>query len=141
MIQINLRNFYPECYKSDCFVEVPHEVAELLTAFKRTEQSRRRRIYKNKAHYSLDAYEMVEWESLSKGLSAADLYERAEDKKALFEALMRLTDGQRVRVYQHFFLNMSYTAIAEREGVDASAVRKSVLRALRQLRKNHLISP
>ena len=30
MIEINLREFYPECYKSDYFVEVPDEVAEFL---------------------------------------------------------------------------------------------------------------
>ena len=28
MIEINLREFYPECYKSDYFVEVPDEVAQ-----------------------------------------------------------------------------------------------------------------
>ena len=44
-----------------------------------------------------------------------------------------LTGKQRSRVYEHFFLNMSYTQIAEKEGVDVSTVRKSVQRALRKL--------
>ena len=35
MIEINLREFYPDCYKSDYFVEVPDEVAELLRLLKR----------------------------------------------------------------------------------------------------------
>ena len=45
MIEINLREFYPECYISDYFVEVPDEVAELLTLLRRHEQSHPRRKY------------------------------------------------------------------------------------------------
>ncbi len=44
MIEINLREFYPECYRRDYFVEVPDEVAELLILLRRHEQSQRRHL-------------------------------------------------------------------------------------------------
>ena len=133
MIEINLREFYPECYKSDYFVEVPDEVAELLILLRRHEQSQRRRIYKYKAQYSLDIYENVERETVLKCPSAEEVFEQLAEQEQLYDALTVLTWKQRSRVCEHFFLNMSYTKIAEKEGVDVSTVRKSVQRALRKL--------
>lgn len=133
MIEINLREFYPECYISDYFVEVPDEVAELLTLLRRHEQSQRRRIYKHKAHYSLDIYEIVEREAVLQTPSAEEIFERLAEQEQLYDALTVLTVKQRSRVYERFFLNMSYTQIAKKEGVDVSTVRKSVQRALRKL--------
>jgi len=135
MIEINLREFYPDCYKSDYFVEVPDEVVEHLLLLRRHEQSHRRRIYKHKAHYSLDIYEIVEREAVLQGPSAEDIFERFTEQKQLHAAMMTLTEKQRSRLYAHFFFNMNYTKIAEQEGVDVSTVRKSIQRALRQLQK------
>ena len=133
MIEINLREFYPECYKSDYFVEVPDEVAELLILLRRHEQSQRRRIYKHKAHYSLDIYEIVEREVVLQTPSAEEVFAHLTEQKLLYDALSILTDKQRFRLYARFFLNMSYSKIAEQEGVDVSTVRKSVQQALRKL--------
>lgn len=135
MIEINLREFYPECYRSDYFVEVPDEVAELLILLRRHEQSQRRRIYKHRAHYSLDIYENVEREAMLQSPTAEEIFEQLAEREQLRAAIMSLTERQRSRLYAHFFLNMSYTKIAQQEGVDVSAVRKSVQRALHQLRK------
>ena len=135
MIEINLREFYPECYRSDYFVEVPDEVAELLILLRRHEQSQRRRIYKHRAHYSLDIYENVEKEAMLQSPTAEEIFEQLAEREQLQAAIMSLTERQRSRLYAHFFLNMSYTKIAQQEGVDVSAVRKSVQRALHQLRK------
>ena len=135
MIEINLREFYPECYRSDYFVEVPDEVAELLILLRRHEQSQRRRIYKHRAHYSLDIYENVEREAMLQSPTAEEIFEQLAEREQLQSAIMSLTERQRSRLYAHFFLNMSYTKIAQQEGVDVSAVRKSVQRALHQLRK------
>ncbi len=135
MIEINLREFYPECYRSDYFVEVPDEVAELLILLRRHEQSQRRRIYKHRAHYSLDIYENVEREAILQSPTAEEIFEQLAEREQLQAAIMSLTERQRSRLYAHFFLNMSYTKIAQQEGVDVSAVRKSVQRALHQLRK------
>ena len=135
MIEINLREFYPECYRSDYFVEVPDEVAELLILLRRHEQSQRRRIYKHKAHYSLDIYENVERESMLKSPSAEEVFEQLAEQEQLYDAMMTLTHKQRTRLYAYFFLNMSYSKIAKQEGVDATSVRESIQRAIRQLQK------
>lgn len=42
------------------------------------------------------------------------------------------------RIYAHFFLGMSYSAIARTEGCDESSVRRSVYRGLKQLQKYFL---
>lgn len=133
MTEINLREFYPECYRSDYFVEVPDEVAELLILLRRHEQSQRRRLYKHKAHYSLDIYEIVEREVVLQTPSAEEVFVHLTEQKLLYDALSILTKKQRFRLYAHFFLNMSYSKIAEQEGVDVSTVRKSVQQALRKL--------
>ena len=133
MIEINLREFYPECYKSDYFVEVPDEVAELLILLRRHEQSQRRRIYKYKAQYSLDIYENVERETVLKCPSAEEVFEQLAEQ--LYDAMMALTHKQRTRLYAHFSLNMSYTQIAKQEGVDVTSVKESVQRAIKQLQK------
>ncbi|MGN0792248.1 MAG: sigma-70 family RNA polymerase sigma factor [Christensenellales bacterium] len=135
MIEINLREFYPECYRSDYFVEVPDEVAELLILLRRHEQSQRRRMYKQKAHYSLDIYENVEREMVLQSPSTETIFEQLAEQEQLYDALLALTQKQRTRLYAHFFLNMSYTKIAKQEGVDVSTVRKSVQRSLRNLQK------
>ena len=135
MIEINLREFYPECYRSDYFMEVPDEVAELLILLRRHEQSQRRRIYKHKAHYSLDIYENVERESMLKSPSAEEVFEQLAEQEQLYDAMMTLTHKQRTRLYAYFFLNMSYSKIAKQEGVDATSVRESIQRAIRQLQK------
>ena len=135
MIEINLREFYPECYRSDYFVEVPDEVAELLILLRRHEQSQRRRIYKHKAHYSLDIYKIVERETVLKSPSAEEVFEQLAEQEQLYDAMMALTHKQRTRLYAHFFLNMSYTQIAKQEGVDVTSVRESIQSAIKQLQK------
>ena len=135
MTEINLREFYPECYRSDYFVEVPDEVAELLILLRRHEQSQRRRIYKYKAQYSLDIYENVERETVLKCPSAEEVFEQLAEQEQLYDAMMALTHKQRTRLYANFFLNMSYTQIAKQEGVDVTSVKESVQRAIKQLQK------
>lgn len=135
MIEINLREFYPECYRSDYFMEVPDEVAELLILLRRHEQSQRRRIYKHRAQYSLDIYENVERETVLKCPSAEEVFEQLVEQEQLYDAMMALTHKQRTRLYAYFFLNMSYTQIAKQEGVDVTSVKESVQRAIKQLQK------
>ena len=136
MIHINLRDFYPEYYRRNYYVQVPDEVAKLLILFKRREQADQRKIYRHKAYYSLDAYNALERNAVAQSPSAEEVYEAAEEREVLFNAIMALTEKQRSRLYAHFFLNLSYTEIAREEGIDPSAVRKSVQRALQQLEKN-----
>ena len=105
-------------------IEAPNEVAKLLILLKRYEQAYRRRMYDHKAQYSLDAFETTEREVLAHSPSAEEVYDRHLDQDKPIDALMALTESQRNRVYEHFFLNKTYKEIADAEGVDISAVRR-----------------
>ena len=60
MTTINLKDFY-YWYLSDELVEVPDEVAEELMASKRREAAHAERVRYNKAYYSLDCDDGIEY--------------------------------------------------------------------------------
>ena len=60
MKEINLRDFYP-WYMEDVMVEVTEKVAEELLAGQRYIKASRRRVYRNKAHFPLDAEDGIEY--------------------------------------------------------------------------------
>lgn len=59
MKTINLRDYYP-FYTQDTFLEVSDEVAQTLTEAERQEHNYLRRLFYNKAQYSLDAEDGIE---------------------------------------------------------------------------------
>jgi RNA polymerase sigma-70 factor (ECF subfamily) len=135
MRTINLRDFYSSIYSADCLCEVPDEVAELLLLYKRLEETQRRLTYKHRAHYSIDRDDGIENAALLFAPSVHEIYEQNITRQALYTAIQDLTDKQLKRLYAHFFLDMNYVQIARFERTDASSVRKSVNRALMQLKK------
>ena len=60
MTTINLKDFYA-WYTHDEYVEISDEVAEELKADKRYEAAYRRRVTRNKAQYSLDCDDGIEY--------------------------------------------------------------------------------
>ena len=68
MTIINLKDFYP-FYTSDCFMEIPDEVAAAMAEFDRKEAAYRLRTYRHKAYYSLDRNDGIEHEALFVSLS------------------------------------------------------------------------
>lgn len=60
MTTINLKDFY-SWYTHDEYIEVPDEVAEELKADKRYAAAYRRRVTRNKAQYSLDCDDGIEY--------------------------------------------------------------------------------
>lgn len=54
MAKINLKDFYP-WYTHDEYVETSDEIVKELLTNERQERAQKRRIYYNKAQYSLDA--------------------------------------------------------------------------------------
>ena len=54
MKKVNLRELYPDIYKTDVFIEVSSEVQEVFLTDKRAEAARQRQMYNYKAYYSLD---------------------------------------------------------------------------------------
>ena len=60
MQYINLRELYPDVYKTDTLVEVTEEVMAVIQASNRAEATYTRRMYRHKAQYSLDCNNGIE---------------------------------------------------------------------------------
>ena len=134
MTTINLREFYP-WYIEDQFIEVTDEVAEELRAGRRAEAAHQRRVTRNKAQYSLDCDDGIEYSACLHDPTPQELLERMELFYHLWNALNILPEVQGRRVDAHFIRGMTYREIAQAEGVDKSAVRSSVLCGLESMRK------
>lgn len=134
MKEINLRDYYP-FYTSDVIVEVPDEVALLLREYALLEEAYRIRTYRYQAFYSLEGHEGIERTALKRQSSPEEILEQEQTTESLYKALAMLPEKQRNRIYAHYFLGMSKADIAKAEGTDASSIRKSINRGLRQLKK------
>lgn len=133
MTTINLRDFYP-WYISDEFVEVTDEVAAELRADKLYEAAHQRRIVRNKAQYSLDCDDGIEYSACVHEPSPQALVERMERYECLCRALNSLPEAQGRRVDACVILGKSYSEVARAEGVHESAVRRAVERGLENMR-------
>ena len=134
MTTINLREFYP-WYISDEFIEVTDEVAEELRANRLYEAAHQRRLVRNKAQYSLDCDDGIEYSACLHEPTPQELLERMERFYHLWNALNSLPETQGRRVDACVILGKSYREVARAEGVDKSAVRRSVLSGLEQMKK------
>ncbi|MCL1798348.1 MAG: sigma-70 family RNA polymerase sigma factor [Eggerthellaceae bacterium] len=135
MKKINLRELYPKYYQSDIIFEVTDEIVRAIEEFDLLEVAYLRRLYRNRAHYSLDAGDGIENHTLLRVLSPHEEYERKEEMRALYCAIHALPNKQRERIYAHFFLGLSKAEIARAEGINARSVSESIERALRNLEK------
>ena len=76
MKKVNLRDLYPDVYKNDYLVEVTEDVLETIRAAERAEAAYDRRMYRYKAHYSLDCDNGIENAILTKPQTPEMLLER-----------------------------------------------------------------
>lgn len=134
MATINLRDFYP-WYIEDQFIEVFDEVAEVLRADKLYEAAHRRRVTRNKAQYSLDCDDGIEYSACLSEPTPQELLERMETFERLCRALNSLPETQGRRIDACIILGKSVQAVAAGEGVDESSVRQSIQRGLQNMRK------
>jgi len=134
MAKINLRNYYP-FYQDDCFIDVSDEVAKALKELDRLEATYQRRMYRNKAQYSLDRGDGIEHDILFVSLSPWEIFERKVTYEQLHAAIARLPDKQAKRIYAYYFLDMSQSSIAKAEGVSRKAVCSSIIRGLLNLER------
>ena len=134
MKEINLRDFYP-WYKENVIIEVTEEVAEELLAGQRYIKASRRRVYRNKAYYSLDAEDGIEYSACFSNPSPQELIERMERFEYLCHALNSLPDAQGQRVFEHYLLGHSVKAIAAAEGVTEQAITAAIRRGLENMKK------
>ena len=134
MTTINLKDFY-YWYTQDQFVEVSDEVAEALRASVRYEAAYIERARYNKAYYSLDADDGIEYSACLHELTPDEVLELKERFFHVWNALNSLPEVQGRRVDAHLILGKTYREIAQEEGVDKSVVRRSVLRGLDAMKK------
>ena len=122
-------------YMEDVMVEVTEEVAEELLAGQRYIKASRRRVYRNKAHFSLDAEDGIEYSACFSNPSPQELIERMERFEHICHALNSLPDAQGQRVFEHYLLNHSVKAIAAAEGVTERAINAAIQRGLENMKK------
>ena len=134
MTTINMKDFY-YWYIVDELVEVPDEVAEVLLASRRNEAAYQRRLTRNKAFYSLDCDDGIEYSACLHEPSPQELLDRKEMFFRLWNALNSLPELQGRRVDACVILGKSFSEVALAEGVDESAVRRAVERGLENMKK------
>ena len=100
MTIINLKEFF-YWYKTDEYIEVTDEVAEELRADKRYEVTHHRRMKRNKANYSLDADDGIEYAACEFEPSPEVALDLMEQYRRLCCALNQLPlfQGQRIDAY------------------------------------------
>ena len=134
MTTINLREFF-YWYKVDEYIEVSDEVAEELRADKRFEAAYAERVRYNKAFYSLDCDDGIEYSACLHEPTPQELLDRVDLFVRLWNALNSLPEIQGRRIDAHIILGKSIKEIAEAEGVHEESVRQSIKRGLERMKK------
>ena len=132
MQTINLKQYYPFCTE-DTFVEVSDEIVEAFLLDKRAEAARERKMYRYKAHYSLNREDGIENDALNRPLTPEEILEQKQLREEVYAALMQLTAVQARRIYARFYLGMTVAEIARIEGADRRRVWESIRRGLKKL--------
>ena len=89
MTTINLKDYYP-WYLTNEYIEVSDEVAAELRADKLYEAAHQRRIVRNKAQYSLDCNDGIEYSACLHEPTPQELLERMDQFCTLWNALNTL---------------------------------------------------
>ena len=134
MTTINLKDFY-SWHTHDEYIEVSDEVAAELRADKLYEAAYQRRIIRNKAQYSLDCDDGIEYSACLSEPTPQELLERMELFCHLCAALNSLPETQGRRVDACVILGKSYREVAMAEGVSKTSVQESVQSGLAAMRK------
>ena len=136
MQKINLRELYPDVYKTDVFVDVAEEIVAAIRGQEQDDAAYERRKFRHKAHYSLNREDGIENDALNRSLTPEEVLEQKLLREEVYAALMQLTDIQARRIYARFYLGMTVKEIAQADGVDLSWVYKSIKRGLIHLAKS-----
>ena len=133
MQKINLRDLYPDVYKTDAFVDVAEEVLAVIQSQQQADAAYEGRKFRHKAHYSLVREDGIENDALVRPLTPEEALEQKQLWEEVYAALMQLPSIQARRIYARFYLNMTVAEIAKVEGVDRRRVWASIRRGLKKL--------
>ena len=137
MALINIRSLYP-FYKCDCFIEIPDDVLKVIKDCNRAEKAYQRKLRYHKVKIeTLDAENAddVTMRIIDKPLTPYEIFAHKQITSLLHTAISKLPNKQAKRIYAHFFLDMTFTEIANAEGVNEKVVRVTIQRGLRTLQK------
>lgn len=134
MPKINLKDIYPHIHQ-DTYIEISDEVEAIFAEEQKMESAYKSKLYYHHAQYSLDCNDGIEHCATFISLSPEEIYERKLTNEQMYEALATLPCKQATRIYAHYFMGLSKTAIANREGVSEKSVRVSIQRGLCSLEK------
>lgn len=132
MKTINLKDYYAHI-TIDTYIDIPDEVFNIFEEYRKAEQAYQSRIRYHKAYYSLDRGDGIEHSALFVSLSPDEIYERKPTNEQLHAAIATLPDKQAKRIYAHYFMGMSKTAIARAEGVSKATIGQSIKGALKSI--------
>ena len=108
MQKINLRELYPDVYKTDTFLDVTDEVQAVLLADKRAEALYLRQMYNYKAQYSLDCDNGIEKAIVQHPPTPEEILENQQLRDQLYAAVMELPDKQAKWIYARFYLGIPW---------------------------------
>ena len=136
LIKINLREFYP-WYTQDEFVDMPDFIAAELFADKRYQNAHERVMRRFNVH-SLDAGDGTDEKAaiVCNNSNPERIFAMIENHCCLCYALNSLPDIQGRRVEARYLLDKNIKEIAA-ENVSESAVKESIDRGLKTMRKNY----
>ena len=129
MQKINLRELYPDVYKTDVFVDVAEEVLAVIRGQEQDDAAYERRMYR----HSLNREDGIENDALNRPLTPEEILEQKHLREEVYAALMQLTAIQARRIYARFYLGMTVAEIARIEGADRRRVWESIRRGLKKL--------
>lgn len=133
MVRVNLREFYVSC-QLDFYIEVSGDVVAQLLEWKRAETAYQRKLFRHKAHFSLNREDGIEHDAMMVALSPEEVYECKVLYDQLHIAIAELPDKQAKRIYAHFFLGLNKTQIARAEGVSRGTESESIQRGLGKMK-------
>ena len=98
MQKVNLRDLYPDTYKTDAFVDVTEEVLAAIRGQEQDDAAYERRNFRHKAHYSLNREDGIENDALNRPLTPEEILEQKQLREEVYAALMQLPAIQARRI-------------------------------------------
>ena len=86
MQKINLRELYPDVYKTDVFVDVAEEVVAAIRGQEQDDAAYERRKFRHKAHYSLNREDGIENDALNRPLTPEEVLEQKLLREEVYAA-------------------------------------------------------